>query len=81
MSVDQVAKEAASMSASSPSVDKLAALVDRDHKLVDTLTCKALDEGTEALEIMDDGLIAAMRIVGIKFPAKSFLVIFLIFFL
>ena len=44
-----------------------AALVDRKHRLVDELTRKALEAGTEALEVMDDGLIAAMRIVGIKF--------------
>ena len=44
-----------------------AALLDRKHHVVDELTRKALAEGTEALEVMDDGLIAAMRIVGIKF--------------
>ena len=44
-----------------------AAVVGGEHKVVDELTLKALDEGAEALEIMDDGLIAAMRIVGIKF--------------
>ena len=44
-----------------------AALIDGKHKTVDELTKKALEAGTEALEVMDDGLIAAMRIVGIKF--------------
>ncbi len=44
-----------------------AAVVGGEHKVVDELTLKALAEGAEALEIMDDGLIAAMRIVGIKF--------------
>ena len=44
-----------------------AAVVGGEHKVADELTLKALDEGAEALEIMDDGLIAAMRIVGIKF--------------
>ena len=44
-----------------------AALIDGQHKVVDELTKKALAEGIEALEVMDDGLIAAMRIVGIKF--------------
>lgn len=44
-----------------------AALVGRDHQRVDLLTSQALEAGTEALEVMDDGLIAAMRIVGIKF--------------
>tara|TARA_Y100000588_G_scaffold392802_1_gene506089 strand:- start:21500 stop:22255 length:756 start_codon:yes stop_codon:yes gene_type:complete len=44
-----------------------AALIGRDHQRVDLLTSQALEAGTEALEVMDDGLIAAMRIVGIKF--------------
>ena len=43
-----------------------AALIDGAHHTVDELTHKAL-ETAEALEVMDDGLIAAMRIVGIKF--------------
>ncbi|MDA1313342.1 MAG: corrinoid protein [Acidobacteria bacterium] len=44
-----------------------AALVDGQNKTVDALTVEALADGVPALEIMDDGLIAAMRIVGIKF--------------
>ena len=44
-----------------------AALIDGKHGTVDELTKKALAGGTEALEVMDDGLIAAMQIVGIKF--------------
>jgi 5-methyltetrahydrofolate--homocysteine methyltransferase len=44
-----------------------AALIDGDNEIVDKLTRQALDEGTEALEVMDEGLIAAMGIVGIKF--------------
>ena len=44
-----------------------AALLDGQHKTVDELTVKALADGIPALEVMDDGLIAAMRIVGIKF--------------
>ena len=44
-----------------------AALIDGQHKTVDQLTQKALADGVQALEVMDDGLIAAMRIVGIKF--------------
>ena len=44
-----------------------AALIDGKHETVDELTRKALAEGTEALEVMDDGLISAMQIVGIKF--------------
>ncbi|MGA1199580.1 MAG: corrinoid protein [Candidatus Latescibacterota bacterium] len=44
-----------------------AALIDGAHEEVDRLTKEALDAGVEALEIMDDGLIAGMGIVGIKF--------------
>jgi 5-methyltetrahydrofolate--homocysteine methyltransferase len=44
-----------------------AALIDGDNEEVDRLTRQALDEGIEALEVMDDGLIAGMGVVGIKF--------------
>ena len=44
-----------------------AALIDGDNDLVNRLTREALDSGIEALEVMDDGLIAGMGIVGIKF--------------
>jgi len=44
-----------------------AALIDGDNGTVDTLTRAALDAGTEALEVMDQGLIAGMGVVGIKF--------------
>lgn len=44
-----------------------AALIEGAHHEVDQLTKEALDAGVEALEVMDDGLIAAMGIVGIKF--------------
>ena len=44
-----------------------AALIDGDHLTVDELTGQALAAGVEALEVMDDGLIAGMAIVGIKF--------------
>ncbi|MBT5874538.1 MAG: corrinoid protein [Candidatus Latescibacteria bacterium] len=44
-----------------------AALIDGNNGEVDVLTKAALESGTEALEIMDDGLIAGMGIVGIKF--------------
>ena len=47
--------------------DIAAALIDGDHHTVDALTEEALGAGTEALEIMDDGLILGMGIVGIKF--------------
>lgn len=44
-----------------------AALIDGDHLTVDELTGQALADGVEAIEVMDDGLIAGMAIVGIKF--------------
>jgi 5-methyltetrahydrofolate--homocysteine methyltransferase len=44
-----------------------AALVDGDDDTVDRLTRAALDDGRTALEVMDDGLIAGMGVVGIKF--------------
>jgi 5-methyltetrahydrofolate--homocysteine methyltransferase len=47
--------------------DMAAALIDGDDEKVDELTKAQLDAGVTALEIMDDGLIAGMAIVGIKF--------------
>jgi 5-methyltetrahydrofolate--homocysteine methyltransferase len=53
--------------ASRPMQDISASLVDGDDEAVDRLTVQALDAGTAALEVMDDGLIAGMAIVGVKF--------------
>ena len=51
-----------------PNMQKIAAaLMEGENETVDQLTKNALDEGIGALEIMDDGLIAGMGIVGIKF--------------
>ena len=47
--------------------DIAAALIEGDNVTVDRLTTQALEDGVHALEIMDDGLIAGMGIVGIKF--------------
>ena len=47
--------------------DIAAGLIDGDNELVDELTKAALDAGAEAAEVMDNGLIAGMAIVGIKF--------------
>jgi 5-methyltetrahydrofolate--homocysteine methyltransferase len=44
-----------------------AALIEGEHAAVNQLTREALNAGTEALEVMDDGLIAGMAVVGIKF--------------
>ena len=43
------------------------ALIEGDDGTVDALTKQALEDKIDALEIMDDGLIAAMGVVGIKF--------------
>ena len=52
----------------SPQMQDIAAtIIDGDNHLSDELTKKALDGGVEAIQIMDDGLIAGMAIVGIKF--------------
>ncbi len=47
--------------------DMAAALIEGDHHKVDELAAQAIAAGTNALEVMDDGLIAGMGIVGIKF--------------
>ena len=44
-----------------------AALIEGEDDEVDEMTRQALDGGITAIEIMDDGLIAGMGIVGIKF--------------
>jgi 5-methyltetrahydrofolate--homocysteine methyltransferase len=54
--------------AASPAMQDIsAALIDGDHATVNALTRAALDAGIPALEVMDDGLIAGMGLVGIKF--------------
>jgi 5-methyltetrahydrofolate--homocysteine methyltransferase len=47
--------------------DMAAAVIYGEHHEVDALTRRALDEGVGALEIMDDGLISGMGLMGIKF--------------
>jgi len=56
------------MARSRPSMQDIgAAIISGDHETVDRLTVAALADGMEALEVMDDGLINGMGIVGIKF--------------
>ena len=43
------------------------ALIEGEDEEVDELTRAALDDDVPALEVMDDGLIAGMALVGIKF--------------
>ena len=65
---EEIERNVALFSRVSPAMqDIAAALIDGDNVVVDRLTRKALDGGVGALEIMDDGLIAGMGIVGIKF--------------
>ncbi len=65
---EEIERTIAVFSRASPLMqDIAAALIDGDMVTVDQLTRQALDDGVGALEIMDDGLIAGMGIVGIKF--------------
>ena len=65
---EEIERNVALFSRVSPAMqDIAAALIDGDNVVVDRLTREALDRGVGALEIMDDGLIAGMGIVGIKF--------------
>ena len=55
-------------SAAKPRMQAIAAaLIEGENETVDQLTKKALEDDIGAAEIMDDGLIAGMGIVGIKF--------------
>ena len=54
--------------ATKPRMQEIAAsIIDGQHDETDRMTEEALDDGVEALEVMDDGLIAGMALVGIKF--------------
>jgi 5-methyltetrahydrofolate--homocysteine methyltransferase len=65
---DEHARMIAMFSACSPDMLAIgAALIEGEDDLVDELTQAALAAGVEALTIMDDGLIAGMALVGIKF--------------
>lgn len=65
---EEIARNIELFSKATPQMQAIAAaLIDGANDEVDQLTREALDAGIEALEIMDDGLIAGMGIVGIKF--------------
>lgn len=65
---DEIARTIETFAKAAPEMQEIAAaLIDGDNDAVDELTKEALDAGTEALEIMDDGLISGMGVVGIKF--------------
>ncbi len=65
---EEIERNIALFSRTSPLMQQIAAaLIAGDMVTVDQLTRQALDDGVGAFEIMDDGLIAGMGIVGIKF--------------
>ncbi len=65
---EEIARFIDLFAATRPEMQEIAvAVIEGDHHGADSLTTAQLAAGTEALEIMDDGLIAGMGIVGIKF--------------
>jgi 5-methyltetrahydrofolate--homocysteine methyltransferase len=65
---EEIERNIAVFSRSRPLMHEIAvAVIDGEHETADRLTRQALESGISALEIMDDGLIAGMGIVGIKF--------------
>jgi 5-methyltetrahydrofolate--homocysteine methyltransferase len=65
---DEIERMVKLFSSASPALqDVAAALIDGDDERVDELTKAQLEQGVTALEVMDDGLIAGMALVGIKF--------------
>ena len=65
---EEIARTVGIFSKARPAMqDIAAALIEGENDTVDRLTRAALDDGIEAIEIMDDGLIAGMGVVGIKF--------------
>jgi 5-methyltetrahydrofolate--homocysteine methyltransferase len=65
---DEIERMIGLFSSASPTLQEIsAALVDGDDDRVDELTRAQLEQGVAALEIMDNGLIAGMALVGIKF--------------
>ena len=65
---EEIARNVRLFSRVRPQLQELAvAVIDGEHELASRLTRQALDEGIGALEVMDDGLIGGMGVVGIKF--------------
>ncbi|MBX7246107.1 MAG: corrinoid protein [Candidatus Sumerlaeaceae bacterium] len=50
------------------------ALIRGDHETVSTLTKAALDEGERAEVILEDGLIAGMKVIGVRFKNNEIFV-------
>jgi 5-methyltetrahydrofolate--homocysteine methyltransferase len=65
---DEIERMIKLFSGASPALqDVAAALIDGADDTVDELTKAQLDQGVTALDVMDNGLIAGMALVGIKF--------------
>src|SRR5579862_6484581 len=65
---DERARVIAMFAACAPEMQEIsAALIEGEDDIVDERTRAALDAGVEALDVMDNGLIAGMALVGIKF--------------
>jgi 5-methyltetrahydrofolate--homocysteine methyltransferase len=65
---DERTRMIAMFAACSPDMQEIAAaLIEGEDDIVDERTRAAIDAGIEALVVMDDGLIAGMALVGIKF--------------
>ncbi len=65
---DEIERSVALFARVSPLMQEIAAaIIEGEDDIVDELTQKALEDGVDAIDIMDDGLIAGMSIVGIKF--------------
>ena len=72
---NEFARYVAVFSKADPAMQAIAAsVIEGEHLVTDTLTKAALASGHEALEVMDDGLIAGMGIVGIKFRENAIFV-------
>ena len=65
---DEIERIVNTFANAAPAMQEIAAaLIEGNHGAVDELTKEALGAETPALEVMDDGLIAGMSIVGVKF--------------
>jgi 5-methyltetrahydrofolate--homocysteine methyltransferase len=65
---EEIQRNIALFAAARPLMQDIAeAVIYGEQHQVDALTRRALDEGVDALEIMDDGLISGMGLMGIKF--------------
>ena len=72
---NEIARYVGVFSKAHPDMQAIAAsVIEGEYLVTERLTTEALKAGHEALEIMDDGLIAGMGIVGIKFRENAIFV-------